>query len=121
MYRIIEAVRQAELASVLDDIRSWLRHNGCSSDSLTTEKETLSIAAIKVDFDCIELAEAFTEAFQGSAIFPALISEPHHPIAHSEAGPGKSQSLSVSRAPRACQAETGFGLQEYAGSDFAYS
>jgi hypothetical protein len=96
MYRIIEAVRQADLTSLLDDIRSWL------------------------DFDRIEMAEAFTEAFQGSAIFPALISEPHHPIAHSEAGPSDSRSFSASGAPRACQTETGFSLQEYAWSDFAY-
>src|ERR1051325_11662855 len=102
MYRIIEAVRQADLASLLDDIRSWLDHNGCSSDALTTETETLSIAAIKIAFDRIEMAEAFTEAFQGSAIFPALISEPHHPIACRDAGPSNSHSPSASGSPRAC-------------------
>ena len=116
MYRIIEVVRQVDLTSLLDDIRSWLDRNGCSSDSLVAEKETVSIAAIKVDFDRIEMAEAFTEAFQGSAIFPALISEPHHPIARSEAGPSESHSLSVSSAPRACQAETGLACRNMPGA-----
>ena len=74
MYRIVEAVRQADLASLLDDIRSWLEHNGCSSVSLTTRKETLDIVTIQLDFKYWLLAEAFVKVFEGWGLFPALVS-----------------------------------------------
>jgi hypothetical protein len=75
MYRIVEAVRQSDLDPLLVDIRSWLEHNRCGSVRLTTRKETAGIAAIQIDFDRSDLAEAFTMAFQGWALFPALAYE----------------------------------------------
>ena len=120
MYRIIEVVRQADLASLLQDIHLWLDQNGCTSDSLTTEKETLSITAVQIGFDCRELAEAFTQAFQGRALVPAVISEANDPTAHSEAGRSTKYSFSPSGTPKACQAEGDMGLREYAWSDFAH-
>jgi hypothetical protein len=74
MYRIIKAVRQSDLAPLLDDIRSWLEHYGCSSVSLMTRKETLDIVTIQVDFKYWHLALAFIKAFQGWGLFPALVS-----------------------------------------------
>jgi hypothetical protein len=65
MYRIVEAVWQSELASLLDDIRWWLEHNGCSAASLITRKETLDIVTIQIDFNYPDLAMAFATAFQG--------------------------------------------------------
>ncbi len=75
MYHIVEAVRQTDLDSLLDDIRSWLDHNKCSSVRVVTRRETADIAAVQVEFDCSDLAEAFTKAFQGWALFPALVYE----------------------------------------------
>jgi GrpB-like predicted nucleotidyltransferase (UPF0157 family) len=74
MYRIVEAVRQSDLASLLDDIRSWLEHNGCSSVPLMTRKETVDIITIQIDFNYLDLAEAFIKAFQGWGLFPTLVS-----------------------------------------------
>ena len=74
MYRIVEAVRQSDVASLLDDICLWLEHHGCSSVSLMTRKETLDIATIQIDFNYLDLAIAFTKAFQGWGLFPALVS-----------------------------------------------
>ena len=120
MYRIIEAVRQTDLAPLLQDIHLWLSETGCIPDSLTTEKETLSITVVQIDFACKELAEAFTQAFQGRALVPAVISEAKNPVAYRKAEPSTDRSLPSSGAPRACQAERDIGLREYAWDDFAY-
>jgi hypothetical protein len=74
MYRIVEAVRQSDLASLLDDMCSWLEHNGCGSVSLTTRKETLDIVTIQIDFNYLDLAVAFTKVFQGWELFPTSVS-----------------------------------------------
>ena len=76
MYRIGEAVRKADVAALLYEMRSWLNINGCSAASLATSRETSDIMLIEVDFDYLDRANAFLEAFQGRAVCPALVSEP---------------------------------------------
>jgi hypothetical protein len=76
MYRVIEAVRQTDLARLLKDIRSWLEHSGYKFRYLTTKKETFDIVVIEIAFNSLDLAEAFVRAFQGWALFPPMVSEP---------------------------------------------
>ncbi len=74
MYRIVQAVWKTDLASILDDIRSWLEHHGCSAASLIIEVETMTIATVQVDFNYLDLAVAFAKAFQGQGPSPPLVS-----------------------------------------------
>jgi hypothetical protein len=74
VYRIVQAVRQTDLASVLEDINSWLERYGCGLIFPIIERETLDIVTIQIDLNCLELAEAFTRAFQGLGLFPAIVS-----------------------------------------------
>ena len=73
MYRIIHAVRQSDLVSLLDEMHLWLEHYGCRFASLVTRKETSEIVTIQMDFNYWDLAEAFAKAFQGWGLFPALV------------------------------------------------
>jgi hypothetical protein len=74
MYRTVQAVWRTDLVPLLDDIRSWLEHNGYSPVSLITRKETLHIVTIQIDFNYIDTAKAFTKSFQGWELFPAMVS-----------------------------------------------
>jgi hypothetical protein len=106
MYRIVEAVRQTDLDTLLDDMRSWLEHNGCDSVHVTTRKETAGIAVVQVEFDRSDLAEAFTEVFEAWGLFPALVYEPGRSGGMRASA---SQSLFALDTPKACQPGTGFG------------
>jgi hypothetical protein len=74
MYRVSEAVRQADLARLLKDIQLWLEHNGCDSGLLITKKETFDIVIVELLLSDRCLAEGFVRDFQGWALFPAMIS-----------------------------------------------
>jgi hypothetical protein len=76
MYRVVEAVRQTDLARLLNDIHSWLDHSRCSFDCLSIERETFDIIVIELAFDNLDIAKDFVRAFQGWALFPPIISEP---------------------------------------------
>lgn len=75
MYHIIEAVRQTDLTRFLKDIHLWLDHYGYSSECLAINKQTTDIILVEVSFNNLDLAKDFVRAFEGWALFPAIISE----------------------------------------------
>jgi hypothetical protein len=71
---IVETVvRQTDAPSLLDDMRSWLDHNGFNTLRLGISRKTAALALITVKFRDAKLAGAFASMFGGAAVHTALV------------------------------------------------
>ena len=70
---VVEAVvRQTDVSSLLEDMRSWLDHNGFNTLRLAISRKTSSFALITVNFRDAKLAGIFESMFGGAALHIAL-------------------------------------------------